>query len=107
MSSIQMALCEAELDRRYGSRVERRTLELDHPVFHSFYDITRYRPGNRFCAGFGPVPALVLDGRVTATTPPPGFNTRYPCPANQVFVNHLAFALIQPSAMGGRYEARR
>ncbi len=107
MSSIQMALCEAGLDRRYGSRVERQLLEPGHPLFHSFFDITRYAGSNAPCTGFGPVPALVLDGRVTATTPPPGFNTRYPCPANQVFVNHLAFALIQPSAMGGRYEARR
>ena len=107
MDSRQLALCETELKRRYGDRVERRLLELGHPLFHSFYDITRYGLGNALCRGFGPVTALVLDGRVAATTPPPRFNARMPCPSNRMFVNHLAFALIQPSSMGGRYEARR
>lgn len=107
MGAKQLALCETELKRRYGDRVERRFLELGHPLFHSFYDITRYALGNALCPGFGPVTALVLDGRVTATTPPPRFNTEVTCPSNRMFVNHLAFALIQPSAMGGRYEARR
>ena len=107
MDSRQLALCETGLKRRYGNRVERQLLKLGHPLFHSFYDITRYALGNALCAGFGPVTALVLDGRVTATTPPPRFNARMTCPSNRMFVNHLAFALIQPSAMGGRYEARR
>ena len=108
MNSRQLALCETELKRRYGSRVERQLLELGHPVFHSFYDITRYYRGNVPCPSpVLPVAALVLDGRVTATTPPPRFNTEVTCPSNRMFVNHLAFALIQPSAMGGRYESRR
>ena len=108
MDSRRLALCETELKRRYGSRVERRLLELGHPVFHSFYDITRYYSGNvPFPYPVSPVTALVLDERVTATTPPRRFNTEVTCPSNRMFVNHLAFALIQPSAMGGRYEARR
>ena len=107
MDSRQLALCETELKRRYGNRVERQLLELGHPLFHSFYDITRYAQSNALCTGFGAVTALVLYGRVAATTPPPRFNARMPCPSNRMFVNHLAFALIQPSAMGGRYEARR
>ena len=108
MDSRQMTLCESQLKRRYGSRVERRLLELGHPLFHSYYDITRYYRGNAPCPyPVSPVTALVLDERVTATTSPPPFNTEVTCPSNRMFVNHLAFALIQPSAMGGRYEARR
>ena len=107
LNPIQMSLCQGELERRHGSRVEGRFLELDHLLFHSYYDITRYRPGNRLCPGIRPVPALVLDGRIAATAQPPGFNADVACRANRMFVNFLAFALIQPSAMGGRYEARR
>ncbi len=107
LNSVQMSLCQAELARRYGDRVEQRRLELDHRLFHSYYDITRYRPGNRVCPGIRPVPALVLDGRIAATAHPPSFTADVACRANRMFVNFLAFALIQPSRMGGRYEARR
>ncbi|MEW6750409.1 MAG: hypothetical protein AB1505_05460 [Candidatus Latescibacterota bacterium] len=107
----QMGLLERELRRRTapgdGERVTRVTMGLEHPLFHSFFDITalcctRECGGSRrrVCA----VPGLQLDGRLVAAITPP-FDPKRDCPANKLHVNVLAWALVQPSPMGGRYLA--
>lgn len=102
----QLALLEREIGAQFGDRLQGVMVELGHPLFHSFHDITRYVAGGPRCPGIGPLPALELDGRLVALVPP-RFTVDAPCIANEFYVNALAFALVQPSRMGGRYLARR
>ena len=95
---------EAEIVRLGGVELEAVEISLGHPLFHAYFDITRYREAPRGCPPVAPVPGLELDGRLVAVAPP-RFTPRLPCPANKLFVNALAFGLIQPSQMGGRYLA--
>lgn len=90
-----------QLQAQIGDRAKRVTLELGHPVFHAFFDIDRYYPGGP-CPGVGPTPALEVDERIVAIVGPP-FSLDRPCPANKFYANIIAFALTQPSKMGGRY----
>ncbi len=102
----QLSLLEREIGSRFGDRLQRVMVELGHPLFHSFYDITKYVAAGPRCPGIGPLPALELDGRLVALVPP-RFTVDAPRMANQFHVNALAFALVQPRRMGGRYLARK
>jgi hypothetical protein len=89
-------------------RVQRVRMELGHPVFHSFYDIREYREAQVrgcMCAAVTPVDGLAVDGRLVLLLGP-AFNERCPCLSNRLYVNVLAYALIQPSPMGVRYVDR-
>lgn len=108
-SGHQLPLLQQALQVRVGARLKPVVVELGHPLFHSFYDITAYvdlTPPPTNCPAIGPLPGLELDGRLIAVIEP-RFNRNYPCRANKLFVNVLAYALIQPSPMGGRYLSRR
>ena len=96
-----------ELERTVDKRLETVRIELGHPFFHAYYDITEYRRANRTCPGVGPLRALRFDGRLIAITGVPEFNLAASCPSNQVYVNALVYGLVQPSKMGGRYIARK
>jgi hypothetical protein len=100
-----LSLLQRELQKQRGDRSQRVLIELGHPLFHAYYDIDRYVPGGP-CPGTGPLSGLELDGRLVAVVGPP-FTRNKPCPANKLYVNVLAYALIQPSPMGGRYLSRR
>ncbi|NKB66353.1 MAG: hypothetical protein GKR89_04785 [Candidatus Latescibacteria bacterium] len=102
----QLPLVRQALQDQVGERVESVTLELGHPLFHSYYDFTRYVPGNPICPyGIEPLRGLQLDGRLIALSGI-GFITDHNCPGNKFYVNAIAYALIQPSPMGGRYSSR-
>jgi hypothetical protein len=80
-------------------------MELGHPVFHSFYDIREYREAQVrgcMCAAVAPVDGLAVDGRLVLLLGP-AYNERCPCLSNRLYVNILAYALVQPSPMGVRY----
>lgn len=101
----QLSLLQEKLKIRVGARLKLVTIELGHPLFHSFYDITKYvdpTPPPTNCPPIEPLPGLELDGRLIVVVGP-RFNRKYPCQANKFYVNVLAYALIQPSPMGGRY----
>ncbi|MBT4496502.1 MAG: hypothetical protein HOC74_02200 [Gemmatimonadetes bacterium] len=100
----RLGLLEQKIRKQVGERLERIRIELGHPLFHSFYDIDHYFPGGP-CPGTGPLPGLELDGRLIAVASP-RFTRDKPCPANRLYVNVIAYALVQPSPMGGRYLAR-
>ena len=103
----QYSHLQQELERRVGTRVEMVSVELGHPLFHSFFDITEYRDPSSVCPGVAPLAGLRLDGRLIAISGTPKFVSDAPCYSNQLYVNALAYALIQPSKMGGRYKARK
>ena len=96
LSSLQMHLS------RMGERAEIVKIELGHPLFHAFFDITEYRDGG-VCPAVGPLNALQLHSRLAAIGNLPYFRTDVSCPSNKMYVNAIAFGLIQHSRMGGRY----
>ena len=107
MNRTQLALVRQELQSKVGQRIKAVTLELGHPIFHSYYDFTRYVPGNGICPfGIVPIRGLQLDGRLVAVVGI-GFVMDQNCPGNEFYVNVIAYGLIQPSPMGGRYISRR
>ncbi len=103
----QYSHLQQELERRVGTRVEMVSVELGHPLFHSYFDITEYRDRSSICPGVSPLAGLQLDGRLIAISGVPRFISNAPCYSNQLYVNALAYGLIQPSKMGGRYKAKR
>lgn len=107
LNGWQYSHLKRELERTVDKRLETVQIELGHPVFHAYYDVTEYREANRTCPGVGPLRALRFDGRLIAITGVPKFNLRAPCHSNQVYVNALVYGLVQPSRMGGRYIARK
>ena len=104
--SGQLSLLQRAIQEKVGDRLQRVKVGLEHPLFHSYYDIEEYVPSWIKCPPTGPLPGLELDGRLIAIVPPP-FVLRFPCPSNELYVNVLAYALIQPSRMGGRYMVRK
>ena len=86
-----------------GESAEIVKIELGHPLFHAFFDVTEYREKSRACPPVGPLNALQLHNRVAAIAGVPGFILELPCPSNRLYVNAIAFGLIQQSGMGGRY----
>ena len=94
--SLQMHLSQM------GERAEFVKIELGHQLFHAFFDITEYRDG-RVCPPVEPLNALQLHNRLAAIGEVPGFELELPCPSNKMYVNAIAFGLIQHSRMGGRY----
>ena len=107
LNGWQYSHLKRELERTVDKRLETVRIELGHPLFHAYYDITEYRDASRSCPGVGPLTALRFDGRLIAITGVPKFNSRAPCFSNQLYVNALTYGLIQPSKMGGRYIARK
>ena len=105
----QYSHLQQELEGRVGTRVEMVSVELGHPLFHSYFDIVEYRDPVRSspCPGVAPLAGLQLDGRLIAITGVPEFISNAPCYSNQLYVNALAYGLIQPSKMGGRYKAKK
>lgn len=102
----QLDLLEEELLQQEGVAVEPIQIALGHPLFHSFFDIKKYRDPNALCRyGVRPLAGITVDGRLAAVEGI-GFVTTADCPANQLYANTIAFGLIQPSKMGGRYLAR-
>lgn len=98
----QLDLLHGRLQERVGKRVQSVNVDLEHPLFHCWFDLTQYRSGNSFCPELAPLPGLELDGRLIVVGVP-RFVWRYPCPANQLYINVLVYGLVQPSPMGGRY----
>ena len=86
-----------------GERAEIVKIELGHPLFHAFFDVTEYRVKNKVCAPVEPLNALQLDTRVAAISHVPSFNLELPCYSNRLYVNTIVFGLIQQSRMGSRY----
>lgn len=86
-----------------GKRADMVKIELGHPLFHAFFDVTEYREKSRSCPPVGPLDALQLHNRLAAIGHVPSFNLELPCPSNRLYVNAIAFGLIQHSRMGGRY----
>ncbi len=106
MDAGQFYHVKRELQKALGERVGERLFELGHPVFDFVYAVDRYQDeSNRLCPSFGPLTALVLDGRLLSLTGVPSFNPQAACPANRVYVNAIAYALTQPSKLGGRFGA--
>ena len=103
----QYSHLQRELERTADTRVEMVLVELGHPLFHSFFDIAEYRDPSSHCPGVSPLAGLQLDGRLIAITGVPRFISNAPCYSNQLYVNALAYGLIQPSKMGGRYKAKK
>ena len=93
--SLQMHLSQM------GERGEIVKVELGHPLFHAFFDVTEYRDGGG-CPSVGPLNALQLHNRLAAIGHLPYFSSKI-CPSNKMYVNAIAFGLIQHSPMGGRY----
>jgi hypothetical protein len=108
MGNGYLRQAERELRAQVGERVEEVAIELGHPLFHAFFDIRAYSEVNRGCGcpAVKSLAGLELDGRLVAVAGLPPFNSQCTCPSNQLYVNVLAYALIQPSSMGGRYLAR-
>ncbi|MCC7265657.1 MAG: hypothetical protein IT369_24375 [Candidatus Latescibacteria bacterium] len=100
----QLNLLYKGLQERAEKRVQRVTVDLGHPPFHCWFDITRYWDANQYCPAITPLSGLELDGRLVALCSPP-FISQYPCSSNQLYINVLVFGLIQPSQMGGRYRS--
>jgi hypothetical protein len=109
----------SELYQQVNERVQQVELDIDHPLFRAYYDITEYSAGGiswdlldeseefpggqrEICPPVGPVPALELDGRVVVLSNVSYDNNR-PCIANRLYINAMAFLLIQPSLIEGRY----
>ena len=86
-----------------GESAEIVKIELGHPLFHAFFDVTEYRVKNKVCPPVEPLNAMQLHNRLAAIGEVPGFNLELPCPSNRLFVNTMIFGLIQQSRMGGRY----
>ena len=107
LNGWQYSHLKRELEQTVDKRLETVQIELGHPVFHAYYDVTKYREANRTCPGVGPLRALRFDGRLIAITGVPRFNLDAPCLSNQLYVNALVYGLVQPSRMGGRYIARK
>lgn len=117
LSSLDMVQrMEAHLRRQGTRRVEREVIEPGHPLFSAFYDIDEAT-----FAGMQGVPrpftALQVDGRLAAIG---GLRFRLektsgyagsmfvgaalkPHLSNLLYINALAYGLVQPSALGGRY----
>jgi hypothetical protein len=94
-----LAALREELRLQVGDRVKQVQIGLDHPLFHSFYDITEYSlPG--LLGGIYPIPGLLIDDRLVAVSA--SFNTRDPYASNKLFVNALVYALIQVGKARGR-----
>jgi len=118
----QLSLLSAALRIRVGDQLQQISIDLDHPLFDAYFPIERYQKqphcckyasGDRvsagcrkWCPAFGPLTGLQLDDRLVALTGVPAYTTDCDCLANQLYVNVLAFALAQPSQMGGRYLVR-
>ena len=85
-----------------GESAEIVKIELGHPLSHDFFDVTEYRKGG-VCPAVGPLDALQIHNRLAAIQMAPHFNQELPCPSNRLYVNTIAFGLIQHSRMGGRY----
>jgi hypothetical protein len=100
-----LSILQREL-RKTGSEVRESTLELGHPIFHTFFDIARYYSANGPCPSIGPTPALEVDRRVVAVVSPI-FIWEHDCHSNDYWVNILSLGLTQPSSMGGRYLIKR
>ena len=86
-----------------GERAEIVKIELGHPLFHAFFDVTEYRERNKVCPPVEPLNALQLHNRLAAISHVPSFNLELPCYSNRLYVNAIVFGLIQQSRMGGRY----
>lgn len=108
VSGRQLSIIQAALrDSLPEGEVERVAAGLDHPLFRAYYDIPRYakRQHPQCCFGIYALPGIEVNGRMVAIVSP-GFCRLYQCRSNKLYVNVLAWALIQPSPMGGRYLAR-
>ena len=88
---------------KIGERAEIVKIELGHPLFHAFFDVTEYREIRRACPPVEPLNALQLHNRLAAIGEVPYFNLELPCPSNRLYVNAIVFGLIQHSRMGSRY----
>jgi hypothetical protein len=118
--SQQMEEMERVLRQEGKRNVERVELTSDHPLFHVFFDID----AATFEGMLGvprPFLGLEIDGRLVAIG---GLRCRIertsgstaggaisgvalrPHLANMLYVNALAYGLVQPSALGGRYLQR-
>ena len=118
----QLSLLSAALRTRVGERLQQISIGTDHPLFDAYFAIDRYQKQRhccqyasgdliaagcrKYCPSFGPLTGLQLDDRLVAVTGAPPYTTDCDCLANQLYVNVLAFALAQPSQMGGRYLVR-
>jgi len=108
VSSRQLSIIESALhDTLSRGEVERVAAGLDHPLFRAYYDITRYSKQQHptCCYGIYALPGIEVRGRMVAIVSP-GFCRLFLCRSNRLYVNVLAWALVQPSPMGGRYLAR-
>lgn len=119
ISEGQLRQVEAALQRDGRRRAARVQITADHPLLHAFHDIDPYT----FAHMEGvprPVAGLEIDGRLAAVAGlryriertsgyVHGFfvgAARKPYLSNLLYINALAYGLVQPSAMGGRYLAR-
>ncbi len=107
VNSGQIQVLRREIQRKVGDRLQAIKIGLEHPLFHTYYDITEYTSPKGFpkCPLVKPVYGLEFDGRLIAVTGVP-FTSGKPCIINELYVNILVYGLIQPSKMGGRYVVR-
>lgn len=111
----QMQQMERVLEEEGRRNVKRIELIPRHPLFHAFFDIDAHTFEGM---GVGRLYGLEIDGRLAAIgglsyrverTPdynPGGSIGRAalkPHLANLLYINALAYGLVQPSALGGRY----
>ena len=101
-----LKLLREKMHQQVGDHIQYVKLESDHPLFCSYYDITEYSSAGPACPPVEPIPALELDGRVIVLS---GvlYTPSFPCIANKLYVNAMAYLLIQPSQIGGRYLAKK
>ena len=96
----QLRILQREIQKHVSDhRLQAVKLGLEHPLFRSFYDITDGGPE------LESINCLELDGRLIAVTGVRFVRGNRYTKANKLFVNVLAYGLIQPSKMG-RYLVR-
>lgn len=97
-----------ELQRRSKKSAVLISVTLEHPLFHSFYDITEYSDGGKCCPPITLLLGIEWYGRLVAVSAPSlKYVYQCPCVANKLFLNVLVYGLIQPGSLGRQYVINR
>lgn len=97
-----------ELQQRSAKRAALTLITLEHPLFHSFYDITEYSSSGRTCPyAITPLVGIESYGRLVAVLAPLKYIYEELCLSNKLFINILVYGLIQPGSLGSQYVMTR